>query len=380
MYDLLLKGGWIIDPAQGWNANGDIAFVNGLVAKVAMEIPAVDARTVHDVSGKIVTPGLIDLHAHVYWGGTSLGVDADEVGRRSGTTTFIDVGSAGAGNYHGFLRHVIEPAQVRILSFLNISFPGIYGFSRALMVGEAIDLRLLDVAEATRVALENRETIVGIKARAGAIAGTGTGLAPLELALEAADAADLPVMAHIDLPPPSRRDVLRLLRQGDTLTHVYRPFPNSPLDGRGRIIPEMIEARDRGVLFDVGHGMGSFSFAIASAMLEQGFAPDTISSDVHALSIDGPAFDLLVTMSKFLCLGMPVEEIVRAVTIAPARAIKRPELGTLQVGCLGDATILDIEDGTFQYVDSTAEILNGSQRFHLSGMVIAGETVGPILS
>jgi len=375
MYDLLLKGGTVIDPAQGWNDNADVAFTDGRVAHIAPDIPAAEAKSVHNVAGKMVTPGLIDLHAHVYWGGTSLGVDAETVARRSGTTTFIDVGSAGAGNYAGFLKHVIEPSPVRILSFLNISYAGIYGFSRALMVGESIDVRLLDVVEAARVAKENSETIVGIKARAGAIAGTGTGLAPLELAIEAADACDIPVMAHIDLPPPSRRDVLSLLREGDTLTHVYRPFPNSPLDGRGRIRPEMIEARERGVFFDVGHGMGSFSFDVTRAMLEQGFPPDAISSDVHALSIDGPAFDLLVTMSKFLCLGMTVEDIIQAVTSAPARAIRRPELGTLAVGGIGDATILDVEDGEFAYVDSDAKLLNGKQRFRLGGMVVGGEWV-----
>lgn len=373
MYDLLLKGGWVIDPAQDLNGDADVAFTGGRVARVDADIPISEAREVRNLSGKIVAPGLIDLHTHVYWGGTSLGVDADTVARRSGTTTFIDVGSAGAGNFPGFLRHVIEPSAVRILSFLNISFPGIYGFSRALMVGESGDLRLLDVVEAVRVARENPDTIVGIKARAGLIAGATNGLAPLELAIEAADATGLPVMAHIDLPPPSRRAVLEILRPGDTLTHVYRPFPNSPLDGRGRIQPTMLEARARGVLFDVGHGMGSFSFAVARAMLEQGFAPDAISSDVHALSIDGPAYDLLVTMSKFLCLGMSAEDIIRAVTLAPAQAIQRSNIGTLEVGAIGDATILDIEEGTFQYVDSTAEILMGKQRFRLGGMVTNGK-------
>ena len=203
---------------------------------------------------------LIDLHTHVYWGGTSLGVDAVEVARRSGTTTFVDAGSAGPGNFHGFRRHVIEPSPLRIIPFLNISFPGIFAFSSGVMVGECADLRLLDLRECVRVINANRDLIAGVKVRVGRNAGGASGVAPLDMALEVAGETGLPVMAHLDNPPPSRLEVLSRLRRGDILTHCFRPFPNAPVAGDGRIREEVLEARRRGVIFDIGHGSGSFGF------------------------------------------------------------------------------------------------------------------------
>jgi dihydroorotase len=157
------------------------------------------------------------------------------------------------------------------------------------------------------------------------------------------------------------------------LTHCFRPFPNAPTRSSGKIFAEIVAARQRGVIFDIGHGMGSFGFGTARAMLENQFFPDTISSDVHSLCIDGPAFDLLVTMSKFLSLGMPLEDVVRTATIAPARAVGRPDLGTLREGAVGDATVLDLREGEFHYVDATGEAICGNQRLFANGMVIGGK-------
>lgn len=372
MTDLLLKGGRIIDPSQGIDRLADIAFSGGRVAAIGADLPAGPGAQVRDVSGLIVTPGLIDLHTHVYWGGTSLGVDAADVARRSGTTTCIDAGSAGPGNFHGFRRHVIEPSPVRILAYLNLSYPGIFAFSKTVMVGECADIRLLDLRECRRVAEENRDLVVGIKVRVGRHAGGDSGIAPLDMALEVAEETGLPVMAHLDYPPPSRSDVLSRLRKGDVLTHCFRPYPNAPAKPRGGVRDEVLAARERGVIFDIGHGGGSFGFGTTRAMLDAGFLPDSISSDVHVLSIEGPAFDLLVTMSKFLCLGMDLPAIIGAATAAPAAAIGRPDLGTLAVGSLGDATVIAVEEGEFVYQDVLGEILPGTRKLSPRGVVVAG--------
>ncbi len=370
--DLILRGGRIIDPASNIDATCDIGFTDGRVTAVAPTIldQAVAER---DVSGCLVIPGMIDLHTHVYWGGTSIGVDAVPLARRSGTTTFIDAGTAGPANFPGFRKHVIEPSPVRILAFLNVSFAGIFAFSRTVMVGEASDLRLLDLHECVRVARENADLIVGIKVRVGRGAGGNSGIAPLDMALEVAEELNLPLMAHIDHPPPSRREVLERLRPGDVLTHCYRNFPNSLLRGDGGVREEAIRARERGVFFDIGHGAGSFGFHACRGLLRNGFPPDAISSDVHVLNVDGPAFDLLETMSKFLVLGMELDALIAAVTSAPARAIRRPSLGTLALGSEGDATILDIEQGRFQFQDTQGETLAADRRFRLQGMVVGGK-------
>jgi dihydroorotase len=179
-------------------------------------------------------------------------------------------------------------------------------------------------------------------------------------------------MCHIDFPPPNYADTVAMLRPGDVLTHAFRPFPNAPLSAQGKVLPQVLDARKRGVLFDIGHGMGSFAFKTARAMLANGFLPDTISSDVHALSINGPAFDQTTTMSKFLCLGMSLMEVVRASTINAARALHRPELGALTPGGVGDATILTLEDGRHDYVDVVGEHLIGAKRIMSKGVVIGG--------
>jgi len=345
MTGLILRGGRVIDPASGRDETTDIAFADGKVSGVGRDLQC-DGKVV-DARGLLVVPGLIDLHTHVYWGGTSLGVDAAEVAQRSGTTTFVDAGSAGPGNFHGFRRHVIEPSPLRIIPYLNISFPGIFAFSASVMVGECADLRLLDPRECVRVIKANRDLIAGVKVRVGRNAGGSSGAAPLDMALEVAEETGLPVMAHLDNPPPSRLEVLSRLRRGDILTHCFRPFPNAPVHGDGRIREEVLEARRHGVVFDIGHGGGSFGFRTAEAMLDAGFLPDVISSDVHTLSINGPAFDQLVTMSKFLCLGMELVDVIRASTVAPATALGRADIGVLEIGATGDASVLETHRGRF---------------------------------
>jgi dihydroorotase len=371
-YNLILRGGRVIDPSQKLDAVTDIAFSAGKVARIGPELKGNADSDIRDVSGAIVAPGLIDLHTHVYWGGTSLGIDAEDFCRRSGVTTAVDTGSAGPGNFAGFRKHVIERSQVRILAYLHVSFAGIYAFSPRVMVGESEEIRLMAPIDAAEVANANRDIIVGIKVRVGARASGRSGTVPLDIALQVADETGLPVMAHIDDPPPTYEEVIARLRPGDVLTHAFRPYPNAPVTAQGTVKQAVIDARRRGVLFDIGHGKGSFAFKTARAMLANGFLPDTISSDVHKLCINGPAFDQVTTMSKFLCLGMPLADVIAASTVNAAFALKRSELGSLKPGSVGDATILSVKDGRFDYVDVVGEHLEGNRRIASNGVVIAG--------
>jgi dihydroorotase len=372
-HEVLLRGGRVIDPSQGLDRICDLRFRDGVVAEIGERLEAGARTDVRDVTGQVVTPGLIDLHTHVYWGGTSIGVDAVELARRSATAVFVDAGTAGPANFPGFRRHVIEPAlPVRILPLLNLSFAGIFAFSRTVMVGESEDLRLLDMKECVRVAREHADLVVGIKVRVGRGASGSAGLAPLDMALEVAEELGLPLMAHLDHPPPSRLDVVSRLRRGDILTHCFRPFPNAPSAPGGGVRPEIRAARERGVIFDIGHGSGSCGFATSRAMLAAGFLPDVISSDVHVLSIDGPAFDLLHTLAKFHALGMDLPALVACATVNAARAIRRPELGTLAPGIGADASVFEVVREPTRYTDVVGEQVLGDARFVARGLVLAG--------
>ena len=372
---LVLRGGRVIDPSQGLDGVMDVVFADGKVVAVG-NAPGRDADVV-DVSGKIVTPGLIDLHTHVYWGGTSLGVDADSYGRHSAVTTCVDTGSAGPGNFAGFRKHVIEQSKIRILAYLHISFAGIYAFSNRIMVGESHDIRLMAPVDAVDVVNANKDLIIGIKVRIGRIASGASGIAPLDVALLVADETSLPLMVHIDEPPPSYSAVVEKMRPGDVLTHCYRPFPNAPIDGRGEVRQAVLAARERGVIFDIGHGKGSFSWKTARAMMAAGFPPDVISSDVHTLCINGPAYDQVTTMSKFLCLGMSLTDTIAKSTMAPAKALQRPDLGSLKPGSAGDASILEVKRGEFRFEDVLGEYVSGDQRIAGAGLVVGGQWWDP---
>jgi dihydroorotase len=371
-FDLVLRGGRVIDPSQKLDAVMDVAFNAGKVAALGSELKAGPETDVRNVSGHIVSPGLIDLHTHVYWGGTSLGIDAEEFCRTSGVTTAIDTGSAGPGNFAGFRKHVIEPSQVRILAYLHVSHAGIFGFSDRVMVGESEELRLMNPIDAVKVADANRDLVVGIKVRVGRHSSGTSGIVPLQMALEVAEEVGMPLMCHIDHPPPSYEEVIDRLRPGDILTHAFRPFPNTPATAQGTVKKSVLDARERGVLFDIGHGKGSFAFKTARAMLANGFYPDTISSDVHALCIDGPAFDQVTTMSKFLCMGMALPDVIAASTVNAAMALRRPELGSLKTGSVGDATIISVKQGQFDYEDVVGEHLTGDRKIVSEGVVIGG--------
>lgn len=370
MYDLVLKGGRVIDPDQGLDRVCDVAFAGGKVAALGDDLH--DTKQTRDVAGLIVTPGLIDLHTHVYWGGTSAGVDPDAYAKPCGITTVVDAGTAGPGNIAGFRRHVIERSEVRILPFLNVAYPGIFALGKHIALGESADLRLLEPTACLEAARDHKDLIVGIKVRLGRSGSGLSGVAALDISLEVAEYTELPLMTHLDSPPPSRREVMDRLRPGDILTHCYRLFPNTPIAPGGAVQADVLRARERGVLFDIGHGKGSFGFATAMAMMKKGFMPDIISSDVHALSITGPAYNLIVTMSKFLALGWPLPEIIRAVTINAARAIRLEDRGTLRPGKLGDATVLTEENGEFVFEDVANETITGARQIAVKGAVLNG--------
>ena len=368
-HDLILRNGRVLDPGTGRDEVADVAFAAGKVAAIGTGLRG---RAVRDVSGCLVMPGHIDFHAHVYWGGTSISIDADALARRCGVTTWVDAGSAGPGNFAGFRDHVIEASQTRILAYLHVSHAGIFAFAKSVMVGESLDMRMMDTEHCAAVALAHPDVICGIKVRVGANTSGVNGIAPLHHALAAADRAGLPVMCHIDRPPPRYEDVLAELRPGDILTHCYKPFPNAPCHADGRVKEACWQARARGVVFDIAHGAGSFDFEVAEAMLAGGFPPDVISSDVHALCIDGPAFDTMETMSKLLCLGMPLTDVVRAVTATPAGLLRRPDLADLSVGSTGDATVMRLLDGRFTFADVSGGTRMGQQRFALDSIIVGG--------
>ena len=278
-----------------------------------------------------------------------------------------------AANFLGFRRHVIEPAAdaPRILAFLNISFGGIFGFSSRLMVGERAEIQLCDAREAVACARDNADLVLGMKVRTGRIAGGASGIGPLEVALEAADELGLPLMTHIDDPPPGRRTVLGMLRPGDILTHCFRPFPNAPVQN-GRIREDVRAARARGLIFDIGHGMGSFDFAVARTMLAEGFEPDVISIDLHLFCVEGPVYDLPTCLSKLVALGLSLPAAIRAATLAPAEAIGRSELGRLAPGLPGDATVLRLESGQFAFRDVRGNIVKSQERLVSAGIVMGG--------
>lgn len=373
MYDIVLTGGHVVDPSQNLDEVTDIAFADGTVAAVGNGLAEkADAKETRDVSGRIVTPGLVDIHAHVYWGATYLGVEAERVARASGTTTFVDAGTAGAGTFHGFRKLIIEPCPLRIVAFLNISHAGIFGYGPGFMVGETSELRLLNTGACVKVAREHADIICGVKVRLGYNVSELVGIGALDCAIEAAEELDLPVMVHIGAPPPRRKDILERLRPGDILTHCCRMFPNAATDRDRNVRKEVEEARERGVVFDVGHGRGSFDFDVARAMVDNGFLPDVLSSDVHVQSIGGPAFDVLVTMSKFLSMGVPLSDVVAAATCNPAKAISRPDLGSLKPGSPGDAVVLTLNEGEFEYRDSLNATFMGGRKLEPDGIIVGG--------
>ncbi|MEW9835296.1 amidohydrolase/deacetylase family metallohydrolase [Mesorhizobium marinum] len=373
-FDLVLKGGRVLDERNGVDGVLDVAIKDGRIAAVGSDL-AGQAKRVEDVGGAIVAPGLIDIHTHVYHKATSLSIDPGFISRRSATTTLVDAGSAGAGNYDGFRDYVMANSPYRIFAFLNISFPGIFGFDKGVSIGEATLRHMLPVDRCVAKIEQNRDRIVGVKVRIGGPVTGELGLGALELALEAANAVGLPLMTHIGTAPPSYADVVSMLRPGDILTHCFRPSPNSALDADGKVLRAVRDARERGVLFDIAHGMGAFGYETAEGALKDGFLPDLISSDVHVIAVEGPGFDLLHTMSKLLNCGMTLPDVIGMSANRPALAIRRPELGHLGVGAPADITVLQQVDSNYVFEDVVGVRRQGTTLLQPVAVYLGGKSM-----
>ncbi len=369
-FDTVIKGGHVIDPASGRSEVLDVAIAGGKIAAVEAGIEPGSAGEVIDAAGLYVTPGLIDLHTHIYWGVTYWGIEPDPVAARSGVTTWLDVGSAGGYTWPGFRRYVAEPARVRVLALLNLSSIGLVA-----PTWELSNLDYCDVELATLMIEANRDLIVGIKARIDRNTTRGVGIRPLEVARELADAVELPLMVHIGAGPPSLEEIAAWLRPGDILTHCFTGQANRVMDDEGRAFPYMLALKEAGVVFDIGHGTGSFSFETAAVMLDQGVLPDVISTDLHQLSVQGPCFDMPTTLSKFLALGMTLDQVIERATTAPAAAMRRPDLGTLAVGSPADVALFRLETGDFTFQDIHLNERRGDRLLVNALTMVAGEAL-----
>lgn len=376
-YDLLLKGGDIIDPAQSLHARRDVAFSGGRVAAVADSIPPDQAKETIDCSGLLIAPGMIDLHVHVYWGVSHYGIWPDDHCVAKGVTTAVDAGSAGADTFPGFRKFIVDASATRLFATLNISAMGMLDAE----LGELLDIRYAKVDRALETIEANRDLILGVKVRLtkDALVSEEAGIRPLHLAREAADAAGLPIMVHPqDAWVDSIDPILAVMGKGDILTHCFHNHQCGIFDDHGMIRDSVLDAIERGVVFDVGHGFGSFSWTVVEGALEQGIQPTTISSDLHIYNVNGPVFDLATTASKFLYLGLPLQDTIAKVTSVPADVIKMPgEIGTLAPGAWGDAAIFRHETGEFPLIDSLGEERTGSQRLLPVKTVRAGAVYHP---
>ncbi|MBX5446817.1 amidohydrolase/deacetylase family metallohydrolase [Sphaerobacter sp.] len=356
-FDLVIRGGDVLDPGAGIEGRYDLGIRDGHVAAIEPAIDPASAEGVIDATGQIVTPGLVDLHTHIYWGATYWGIEADPVAARSGVTTWLDVGSAGAYSFPGFRRYIAEPSRCRVFALLNLSSIGLIA-----PTWEFANPDYWDVDLAAKIVEANRDIILGIKARIDRNTTRGVGVRPLERARELADRVGLPLMVHIGWGPPTIDEVAAYLRPGDILTHCFTGGDMRILGEDGRILPVIRDLQERGLILDIGHGTGSFSFAVAEAMLEQSILPDTISSDIHQLAVQGPMYDLPTTLSKFLALGMSLSDVIVRATARPAAAIRRPDLGTLRVGSVADIALWRLEEGDFVFHDVGMDERRGTRR------------------
>lgn len=365
-YDLVLQGGEVIDPASGRRGRLDVAFRGDSVAAIEEQLDPALAARVERVEGCLVVPGLIDMHVHVFDGvGESTEADASCLAR--GATTVVDGGSAGANIFVPF-RRVAESSRTRILAWLNLSTIG----QADTRVGELMALPYVDVEAAVATARAHPDLIVGFKARLSSYAAGGTCKPVLRLLREAAEVTGLPVMVHVGDTAEPLPEIFPYLRRGDVVSHILTGRKNSLLRPDGRILPEAFEARERGILFDTARGRNHVAFPVLQAMVEQGLVPDILSTDITRFTAEDSYFGLPMMGTQLLAFGVPVEEVVARMTVRPARAIRREELGRLQVGGIGDATLLKVEEGSFTLRDVDGRTRSADRRLVAAGVVRAG--------
>ena len=367
-YDLLIAGGTVVDKGSGLTGKLDVGITGDKITAVEANIPHWEAARVVDATGQFVSPGLIDLHTHVYWGVTYWGVEPDPIAARSGVTTWLDVGSAGGYTWPGFRRYVVEPSRSKVFALLNLSSIGLVA-----PTWELSNIDYCDIDLGRMIVDLNRDLILGIKARIDPNTTRGTGIEPLKRARQLADLVELPLMVHIGGVPPTIDDICEYLRPGDILTHCFTGRENRIYGDDGLILDNIKKLHDAGLVLDIGHGAGSFSFDTAEIMLKQGVPPDVISSDIHQIAIQGPMFDMPVTLSKFLNLGMSLEDVIEAATTKPAAAMRRPDLGNLKVGSAADVAIWTLEEGDFTFQDIFMEVRKGSKLLVNTMTILDGE-------
>jgi dihydroorotase len=372
-YDLLIAGGRVVDPGLGLASAADVAITNGVIARVAANIPRSEASQVFDARGRIVTPGLIDTHGHVFDGVASSNIAPDLVGLPRGVTTIVDAGSAGAQTFPGFRKHVIERAQTRIYALLNISTIGLTGPNETYVAPSWIN------GPAAKDTIErNRDRILGIKVRInGRHEDLARDLEILKLARGVSDETGVPIMMHWT----NEASLLELLKRGDTLIHPFNPpSPNSSnlVGGEGKeILPQILELKGRGVWTDFAHG-NHLDWTVAETAAKAGWYPDAISTDIHRghVAPNGVVHDLTTTMSKFVYLGLTVDQAIERVTTNPTRMLKFPErLGTLADGAVADVSVLEVVEGQFEFIDTRRQSRTGRQMIRPVAAFQAGRPV-----
>jgi dihydroorotase len=382
-FDLVIKGGDVLDPSQSLRGKRDIGIRWGVVEAIEAEIPAARAAKTIDATGKLVTPGLIDLHSHVYPYGSAIGIPADELIPFQGTTTMVSAGDAGANNFAAFRRYVRGSTRTRLYAFVHIANIGLSGFPEP----ELFHLGFAHPEECGRTIAENADIAIGAKVRMSENVINQAGAEPLKRAVRACEIAGggARVMCHIGgvATPELMSEILDLLRAGDILTHCFTGFPNNAgkftnIVQDGKLLPAALAAKKRGVLFDVGHGGGSFDFTVAEAAMQQGAMPDTLSSDIHVFSGNSPSVPYLTNvMSKFMALGFTLEQVVQMASAVPGRIINRaPMLGTLQVGAPADATLVELVQGPVEFLDTRNNKRSGKVLIKPVQAVLAGIPFG----
>lgn len=360
-YDVVIANGEVVDPSQKLRGKRDLGIKHGQIAAIETSIPAARAVQRIDVAGKLVTPGLVDLHTHLV-PHLGIGLPADELVGITAVTTAVSAGDAGWQTFGAVRHYAIPQARTRIFAFVHIASIGLAG---GLAPGEMLNIDYANVDGCAKAVIENPDIALGVKVRITDTVVGQNGLEPLRRAIRAAEMVGkgVPVMCHIGSAPGSLSDLLDLLRPGDILTHAYSGAGNNTVQN-GQLLPAARAAKQRGVIFDVGHGGGSFDYTVCEPALQQGAVPDTISSDIHAVSINTPGFPTLPNvMSKFLNLGMPLEDVVAKATVEPAKVIGRvPGLGTLRIGAPADVAIFDVLDGPVEFVDTRNNKRNGTKK------------------
>lgn len=360
-FELILKGGHLIDPKNNIDGPNDIGIKGGKVAAIESELPVENAAQVIDVNGHYVTPGLVDIHIHAYataghrnaWAGDN-SILPDGFSFRSGVTTMVDTGSSGWRNFEDFRFRVIDRSQTRLFALINIIGTG--------MISTDLEQNPYDMDTDKTAAIANKhsDVVVGIKTAHY----QGPEWISVDRCLEAAGKASLPVMIDFGFfrkERPYHQLLTEKLRPGDISTHIFRA-PTPWFNEEGTVLPYLHQARERGIILDVGHGAGSFCFRNAVPAIAQGFYPDSISTDLHTLCMNDAMLDMTTTMSKFLAMGMPLSEVVRASTINPANEIGHPELGHLSIGSVADIAVLNLMKGRFGYNDSLGGRMEGNKR------------------